>query len=147
MHFPADLTNSLLSKVEQIQASLGVLAPEGFLAALFLLLLVLGLFRSALISKLLPWLTVSGLAGIIVWQLLSDGNSQTGSFGKMLVADGLANYSLLLFSGAGILTVLLSILNAPLKIKSGRSEYFAFIVLLVLGLSFMAKATNLLFLF
>src|SRR5690606_18008307 len=30
---------------------------------------------------------------------------------------------------------------------SGRSEYFAFIVLMVLGLSFMAKAVNLFFLF
>src|SRR6186713_1000013 len=99
MRFPSELSNSLLSKIEQIQASLGVLASEGFLAALFLLLLILGLFRSAFISKLLPWLTVSGLAGILVFQLLSNGISQTGSFGKMLVADGLANYGLLLFSG------------------------------------------------
>src|SRR6478735_12742578 len=100
MRFPADLTNSLLQKIEQIQASLGVLAPEGFLAALFLLLLILGLFRSVFITKLLPWLTILGLAGIIIFQLLSSGNSQTGNFGKMLVADGLANYGLLLFSGA-----------------------------------------------
>src|SRR5687767_11338658 len=134
MRFPTDLTNSLLPKLEQIQASLGVLAPEGFLATLFLLLLLLGLFRGNAIARVLPWLTVIGLAVIIVFQLYSAGNSHTATFGKMLVADGLAIYGLLLFSAAGILTVLLSELYAPLKIKAGRSEFLAFIVLLVLGL-------------
>src|SRR5687768_7069291 len=135
MRFPTYLTDSLLSRLEQIQALLGVLAPEGFLAALFLLLLLLGLFRGNAIARILPWLTVIGLAAIIVFQLYSAGNSQPKNFGKMLVADGLANYGLLLFSAAGILTVLLSELYAPLKIRAGRSEFLAFIVLLVLGLS------------
>ncbi|MFC5271950.1 NADH-quinone oxidoreductase subunit N [Adhaeribacter terreus] len=147
MRFPENLTNSLLPKLEQIQASLGVLAPEGFLAALFLLLLLLGLIRSEIVSRFLPWLTASGLAAIIVFQLAANTNSLPETFGKMLVADGLANYGLVLFSAAGILTILLSSFYKPLQEKTGRSEYFAFIVLIVLGLSFMAKAVNLLFLF
>ncbi|MBK0404603.1 NADH-quinone oxidoreductase subunit N [Adhaeribacter sp. BT258] len=146
MRFPPEITRSLLPKLEQIQASLDVLAPEGLLVALFLLLLLLGLFRSNSILKMLPGFTVSGLSGIIIFQFFMIENSP-GYFGKMLVADGLANYGFLLFSAAGILTVLLSELYPPLKVRSGRSEYYAFIVLLVLGLSFMAKATNLLFLF
>ncbi len=147
MRFPSDLTNSLLLKLEQIRETVGVLAPEGLLAALFLLLVILGLFRGNLISRILPWLTSFGMAGVMVYQLYASENAGPERFGNMLLSDGLAAYGLLLFGTAGILTVLLSGFYAPLKTKSGRSEYFAFIVLLVLGLSFMAKAVNLLFLF
>ena len=147
MRFPAEITNLLLSRVEQIQAALGVLAPEALLTALFLLLLLLGLFRSNSIAKILPWLTCFSLACILAFQFLCIENSVPQAFGKMLVADGVANYGLLLFGAAGILTVLLSGFYAPLSIRSGRSEYFAFIVLIVLGLSLMAKSVNLLLLF
>lgn len=147
MRFPPDLTNSLLSRLEQIQASLGVLAPEAFLAGLFLQLLIIGLFRSNGIQKLVPWLTGIGLTGVLIFQCISPEASQPVWFGKMLVADGLANYGLTLFCAAGVLTVLLSAFYKPLQEKNGRSEYFAFLVLLVLGLSLMAKATNLLLLF
>lgn len=146
MRFPETITNSLAAKLEQIQASLGVLVPEGLLAALFLLLLISGLFRSKIVSIALPRLTGFGLAGVMALQLFTAGNSPA-YFGKMLVADGLANYGSLLFGAAGIFTVWLSAFYKPLQEKSGHSEYFAFIVLLVLGLSFMAKAINLLFLF
>lgn len=147
MRFPEALTNSLLPKLQQIQASMGVLAPEALLAGLFLVLVFLGLFRKSVVSILLPWLTGLGLVGVLAFQLVAVENSKTSVFGKMLQADGLANYGLLLFCTAGVLTVLLSQLYAPFKRQTGRSEYFAFIVLLVLGLSLMAKAVNLLFLF
>lgn len=147
MRFPPEIIHSLLGRLEQIQASLGVLAPEGLLAVLFLLLLVLGLFRSNSISGILPWLTSFGLAGVMAFQFFGQSNYGLQSFGKMLWADGMADYGLLLFGAGGILTILLSELYKPIKIPAGHSEYFAIIVLIVLGLSLMVKAVNLLLLF
>ncbi len=69
-------------------------------------------------------------------------------FTGLLVTDGLAHYAGLLFSIAGILTVVLSLLSQQFKLnQTGKGEYYAYLLVLLVGLNLMAKSVNLLMLF
>ncbi len=129
-------------------AGADALLPEFLLVLFFLLLVTLDLFRSATIKSMLPWLALTGFFASLVVQVLEGRLGQSPQFLNLLFSDGLAQYSGILFSLVGICTVLLSVLNKRLdELQKGRGEYYAFLLLLVLGLNLMAKSVNLLMLF
>nr|WP_255531401.1 NADH-quinone oxidoreductase subunit N [Pontibacter sp. 172403-2] len=118
------------------------------LAFFFLLLVTLDLFKSRSIKQLLPWLALTGLFAALLIQVYGGYSSGKESFLDMLLSDGLARYAGVLFSAAGIFTVLLSLQNKALEnLRQGRGEYYALILMLVLGLNLMAKSVNLLMVF
>ncbi len=138
----------LTQAIDSILAGAGSLLPELLLAIFFLLLVTLDLFKSKAIKRLLPWLAATGLFATLAIQLLGGYTSEGVQFLNLLRSDGLARYSGLLFSAAGIFTILLSLQNKRLeKLKEGRGEYYALILMLVLGLNLMAKSVNLLMVF
>ncbi|PRY12686.1 NADH dehydrogenase subunit N [Pontibacter ummariensis] len=138
----------LSQTIEAIVAGAGNLLPELLLATFFLLLVTLDLFRSPLIKSLLPWLALTGLFAALLIQVLGGYTFQQGFFLDLLLSDGIARYTGILFCAAGIFTLLLSLLNRSLeKLRYGHGEYYGLILVLVLGLHLMAKSVNLLMVF
>jgi NADH-quinone oxidoreductase subunit N len=138
----------LTEKIDAIIAGAGSLLPELLLAGFFLLLVTLDLFKSKTIKQLLPWLALTGLFSAFILQILGGYTSGGVQFLNLLRSDGLARYGGILFSAAGIFTILLSLQSRSLEnLKEGKGEYFALILMLVLGLNLMAKSINLLMVF
>nr|WP_262902618.1 NADH-quinone oxidoreductase subunit N [Pontibacter aydingkolensis] len=118
------------------------------LAGFFLLLVTLDLFKSKTIKQLLPWLALTALFATLIIQILGGYTSGDEIFLDLLLSDGLARFGGILFSAAGIFTILLSLQNKPLEhLEKGRGEYYGLILILVLGLNLMAKSVNLLMVF
>jgi NADH-quinone oxidoreductase subunit N len=148
MRFPEELTKKVLQALPEVQGSAGAILSEAWLAGFFLLLLALGLFRAKPINNLLPFLAILGFSGNFCYHFLQAGFPAATAFGRTLLTDGLARYSILLFSAAGIFTVILSLFSNTLKkAETGHGEFYAFLVLLVLGLNLMVRSANLLLLF
>ncbi|MFD3000543.1 NADH-quinone oxidoreductase subunit N [Pontibacter toksunensis] len=138
----------LSETIDAILAGAGSLLPELLLAIFFLLLVTLDLFRSLRIKRLLPWFALSGLFASLLLQILGGYTSGDEYFLNLLLSDGLARYAGILFSAAGIFTILLSLQNRPLEyLQEGKGEYYALILMLVLGLNLMGKSVNLLMVF
>ncbi|WP_161890815.1 NADH-quinone oxidoreductase subunit N [Pontibacter russatus] len=138
----------LSNTIDAIVAGAGSLLPELLLAGFFLLLVTLDLFKSPIIKRLLPWLALSGFFAALVVQVLGGYADESQSFLSLLLSDGLARYVGILFSAAGIFTVLLSLQNRQLeRLIYGKGEYYALLLMLVLGLNLMAKSVNLLMVF
>ncbi|WP_162052772.1 NADH-quinone oxidoreductase subunit N [Pontibacter pamirensis] len=138
----------LSETIDAIVAGAGSLLPELLLAIFFLLLVTLDLFKSPTIKRLLPWLALSGLFASLLLQILGGYTSGDEPFLNLLLSDGLARYAGILFSTAGIFTILLSLQNRPLeRLQQGKGEYYALILMLVLGLNLMGKSVNLLMVF
>lgn len=127
--------------------------PELMLAVFCLLIILLDLLPSLSIKRLLPYLTLLGLGGVLAVQLNEGLGNSTANLSQpfflgLLLKDGLARYAGVLFSLAGIFTVLVSFGYRSFKTAQfGRGEYYGYIVVLVLGLNLMVKAANLLLLF
>ncbi|WP_299821111.1 NADH-quinone oxidoreductase subunit N [uncultured Pontibacter sp.] len=138
----------LSDKINAILAGAGSLLPELLLAGFFLLLVTLDLFKYKTLKHLLPWLALTGLFATLVVQILGGYTLGGTNFLDLLLSDGLAQFGGILFSTAGIFTILLSLQNKQLEhLKHGRGEYYGLILLLVLGLNLMAKSVNLLMVF
>ncbi|TXK48632.1 NADH-quinone oxidoreductase subunit N [Pontibacter qinzhouensis] len=138
----------LTQSINAILEGAGSLLPELMLAFFFLLLVTLDLFRSQAIKKLLPWLALTAFFATLLIQILGGYTSESVQFLNLLRSDGLARYAGILFSAAGIFTILLSLQNKQLEERQqGQGEYYAFLLMLVLGLNLMAKSINLLMVF
>ncbi|MHC2990609.1 proton-translocating NADH-quinone oxidoreductase subunit N [Pontibacter sp. HJ8] len=138
----------LTQVIDSILAGAGSLLPELLLTGFFLLLVALDLFKSKTLQRLLPWLALTGLFSTLIIQILGGYTSEGVQFLNLLRSDGLARYGGILFSVAGIATVLLSLQNRRLEnLQEGRGEYYALLLMLVLGLNLMAKSVNLLMVF
>ncbi|WP_018479006.1 NADH-quinone oxidoreductase subunit N [Pontibacter roseus] len=138
----------LSQSIDRILAGAGSLLPELLLAFFFLVLVTLDLFKSHTLKRLLPWLALTCFFSTLVVQILGGYTSGGVQFLNLLRSDGLARYTGILFSLAGIFTVLLSLQNRRLEnLKEGRGEYYGLLLMLVLGLNLMAKSVNLLMVF
>ncbi len=138
----------LSEAISAVLAGAGTLLPELLLAFFFLLLVTLDLFRSGTLKNLLPWFALTGLFATLLTQILGGYTPEGVQFLNLLRSDGLARYAGILFSAAGIFTMLLSLHNRPLQQQEkGKGEYYGLILLLILGLNLMAKSVNLLMVF
>jgi NADH-quinone oxidoreductase subunit N len=143
---------SLIASLTDIRNGFAFLGPELILSFFFLLLVGLDLFKSRVLKQALPFVALTG----IILGLLTQVNflhqlaakQTTVFFTGLLISDGLAHFAGLLFSVAGVLTIVLSLLSNQLRLKfSGRGEYYAYLLVLLTGLNLMAKSVNLLMLF
>ncbi|ARS34263.1 NADH-quinone oxidoreductase subunit N [Pontibacter actiniarum] len=138
----------LADQLNAIIAGAGTLLPEFLLAFFFLLLVTLDLFKSKAIKRLLPWLALTGLFSGLLLQVLGGYAGVEEPFLNLLVSDGVARYGGILFSAAGIFTVFMALQHRGLeKLEEGRGEFYALLLVLVLGLNLMAKSVNLLMVF
>ncbi|QCR23020.1 NADH-quinone oxidoreductase subunit N [Pontibacter sp. SGAir0037] len=138
----------LSEAINAIVAGAGSLLPEFLLAAFFLLLITLDLFKSPIVKGLLPWFALTGLFAALLVQVLGGYTTEGVQFLNLLRSDGLSRYGGILFSAAGIFTILLSLHNRSLEqLEKGRGEYYGLILILVLGLNLMGKSINLLMVF
>ena len=142
----------LIQALTDIQSGFAFLWPELLLTFFFLLVIGLDLFKSVRIKASLPFVALTGFLGCFLLQLQILNNLESFIkpvfFSGLLTSDGLALYAGLLFSVAGVCTVLLSWLHPGLgKNFKGIGEYYAFLLVLAVGLNLLAKSVNLLMLF
>lgn len=149
MKLPAQ---SLISSLTEIQSGFTYLWPEVILSVFFLLIIGLDLSKSVKIKILLPWVALAGI-GLSAWpqmQAIMQPAAFTNKlfFTGLLTSDGLAIYVSLLFSMAGLFTIFLTWLHPALgRSFRGIGEYYAYLLVLLVGLNLMAKSVNLLMLF
>lgn len=122
-------------------SNLLVFAPELWLCGLGLLVLIVDL----IVSRRHVWLTptVAG-AGLLlcVWPIMSLwGQPPVTEFSGAYAVDGLSLLFKLLFVATGILVILLSV--SYFRVSEAYGEYFALVVFLVLGMSLLAGANDL----
>jgi NADH-quinone oxidoreductase subunit N len=138
----------LWQTVEGLQS----LGPECLLLAGFLMVLVLDLLPSPKLRASLPLLSLLIFLGVALWQglqvfqvvLYVNGSLFMG----MLHQDGLALWGSWLFSTSAVLSILILQFgwrNEPET--STRSEFFAVLLAVVLGLNLLVRSSNLLMLF
>jgi NADH-quinone oxidoreductase subunit N len=144
--------SSLIATLTEIQNGFAYLWPEIILSFFFLLLVGLDLFKTPAIKALLPLIAGAGIVFSLVPQVQAllhpTGNLKQEFLAGLLISDGLALYAGLLFSLAGLFTILLSGLHPVLgRSFQGRGEYYAYLLALLVGLHLMAKSANLLMLF
>jgi len=143
---------SLIQALTDIQSGFAFLWPELLLTFFFLVVICLDLFKSIQIKASLPFIALLGLllSFCLQLQILDNVGKYIKPllFSGLLTSDGLALYAGLLFSVAGMFTVLLSWLHPRLgKDFKGIGEYYAFLLILTVGLNLLVKSVNLLMLF
>jgi len=143
---------SFVQALTDIQNGFAFLGPELLLTFFFLLIIGLDLFKSIRIKSILPFVALAGFLVVFILQLQILNNLESNIkpvfFSGLLTSDGMALYAGLLFSVAGICTVLLSWLHPAFdKNFKGIGEYYAFLLVLLIGLNLLAKSVNLLMLF
>ena len=102
---------------------------------------------------MLPWVALLGFGLVLSYQLFEGFQilkfAVPDSFMLgLLLKDGLSMYAGLLFSVAGLLTILLGWNHALFKTHNfGQGEFYAYLFILAVGLNLMVKSANLLLLF
>jgi NADH-quinone oxidoreductase subunit N len=122
------------------------LSPAIALTAGACVVLLVGLARSSFVRRgLVPALTIVALgvtAGLAIWQW--DTNSQI--IASALVIDNLSLALTLVFAAGGIAAVLLS-WRSVAAAEAGEGEYFALLLLSILGMFVLVAANDLVVLF
>ena len=121
--------------------------PEIFLLVLIAIIMVVDIFRKKQANgTTLGWITFSGLLIIILITLffLSPGNTTQYAWGGMIRVDAASfTFQLIVMVGAAI-TTLFSMNHQEVRDKG---EYFAMLLLSVIGMSMMAAASNIILLY
>ncbi|HEY0653004.1 MAG TPA: NADH-quinone oxidoreductase subunit N [Chryseosolibacter sp.] len=127
-------------QVNDIINSLSSVLPEIFLAIGFFTLLVVGMLKPKLSSVLVFSIVIFASVGILTFLDLS---SESKVLFGMMKKDAFSSYVKLLICASAIFTCLLSVPT----VKEHRSEYFAFLVAMVLGAHLLTMTTNFLLIF
>ncbi len=120
--------------------------PEIVILLLIGLLLLLDSFSKRTSKKFLGWVAVGGLLTVLIVKIffLAPGNEPTSAWGGMLRVDTAAFFFQILILIGSILTVLFSMDYH--KIELG-GDYFAMLLLSVIGMNLMAAAADLIILY
>lgn len=127
-------------QVNTILQSLGWIIPEIILCSAFLILLIAGLFRVKRV-----WLVTLSLVTFasVVITVTTDLNATSPPLFGMMHTDGLSSFVKVLINVSALITSILSIRNQEVH----TSEYFAFLVAIVLGAHLLVMTTNFLLIF
>lgn len=121
--------------------------PEIFLLGLIAIVMIVDVFRKKLNNgNTLSWITFFGLVLIILVTLLffSPGNTTRYAWGGMIRIDAASYiFQLIVMVGAAI-TTLFSMYHQEVNDKG---EYFAMLLLSVIGMSMMAASSNIIMLY
>jgi len=118
----------------------GLLAPELSLAGFAIVVILLDL-----VIQRKGWLVVVSIAGIVVsagFTLAMWGGSSQAIFNNMLAVDSFALFFKLLFLGIAALVILASV-DYVSKFARFQGEYYALVLLSVLGMMLMAATAEL----
>ena len=122
-------------------SNLLVFAPELWLCGLGLLVLIVDLIVSRRNAWLTPTVAGAGLL-LCLWPIMSLwGGPPVTEFSGAYAVDGLSLLFKLLFVATGFLVILLSV--SYFRVSEAYGEYFALVVFLVLGMSLLAGANDL----
>ena len=119
--------------------------PEVFIAALAMILLLVGAYQRTGSARLIAWLSVVTMviAGLLVW---AGADSRVSAFNGLFVVDGFTNFAKMLVLLGAALAVLLSFAyNVNERID--RFEYPVLILFAVLGMMMMVSANDLMSLY
>ncbi len=127
-----------------LTANLHLLWPEFLVTGLAFVVLTADLFLPAHRKSALPWISVAGMAGVLVFTLLFLVNREAASLYQGIVA--VDRFSLLfkvVFLALGVLITLASV-DFVRRYLTNPGEYYAIIIFSVLGMMLMAAASELL---
>lgn len=119
--------------------------PEVFVAALAMVLLLVGAFQRTESGRLIAWLSVivMVIAGVLVW---AGSDSRELAFNGLFAVDGFTNFAkVLVLLGASLALLLSLAYNANERID--RFEYPVLILFAVLGMMMMVSANDLIALY
>ncbi len=127
--------------------SLYLIKPELVISAIIVLLVLVDLIMLKN-KKLLPYISIAGLliAGYFIIEHFETNSFafSTSSSAGMLIVDPFGNFFKLLIVFASILVVLFSVTSVEIKNSLDRhGEYYALIFGMILGMMFMASASDL----
>ena len=128
-------------------ADLLLLLPEMLLTLWLCAVLIVDFAWPRLPKQQLAYLSVGGLATVLVNLFWFDAAGVTGAlFNNMFVVDRLALFFKILIVGATVLVVLASV-DYVRRFKFFKGEYYFLVLMSALGMMFMASANDLLSLF
>ena len=127
-----------------LTANLYLLWPEFLVTGLAFVLLTADLFLPAHRKNVLPWVSVAGMAGVLVFTLFFLVNKEATSLYQGIVAvDRFSLFFKVVFLALGVLITLAS-MDFVRRHLTNPGEYYAIIVFSVLGMMLMAGASELL---
>jgi NADH-quinone oxidoreductase subunit N len=128
-------------------ADLLLLLPEMLLTLWLCVVLIVDFAWPRLPKQRLAYLSVGGLAAVLVNLFWFDATDVTGAlFNNMFVVDRLALFFKILIVGATALVVLASV-DYVRRFRFFKGEYYFLVLMSALGMMFMASANDLLSLF
>jgi NADH-quinone oxidoreductase subunit N len=124
-----------------------LLLPESLLTIWLCLVLIVDFAWPAIPKRQLAYLSVGGLAVVLVNLIWFDAAGVTGSlFNNMFVLDRLAIFFKIFVVGATALVVLASV-DYVQRFRFFKGEYYFLVLMSALGMMFMASANDLLSVF
>ncbi|MDW8119103.1 MAG: NADH-quinone oxidoreductase subunit N [Chloroflexota bacterium] len=120
-----------------------LLWPEGLATALAFVIFLVDLFLPPARKRALPWLTALGLGGVLAFTLVFLWGRQETLFDGLYRVDAYALLFKVVFLGVGLLVALAS-MEYVQKYLEHPGEYYAILVLAVVGMMGMASAGELL---
>ena len=121
-------------------------APEIFLAAWAMALLMLGVFRGDGSTRLVSWLAIAGMAFAFLLVFAQETPERNVTFAGVFVVDGFARFVKLLILLASALSLMVS-LPYIRQTRMERFEYPVLFVLATVGMLMMVSANDLISLY
>jgi NADH-quinone oxidoreductase subunit N len=123
--------------------NLSLFKPEIALAVTAVLVILLDLFISQGVRKYaLRWVSMAGLIVAGVFSVMMWGGNNPSFFNNMMAADNFSIFFHIIFLGSAFLVILASTDYAG-KFERFQGEYYALILISVLGMMLMASAIDL----
>ena len=123
--------------------NLQLLTPEFALAGLALLVFAVDLVIPDSRKNLLGWLSIAGLAGLIVLSLWLLWGESESLYNGLLAVDAFSLFFKVFFLGLGIF-IILSSMDYVEKNLTSRGEFYGLILFSILGMNVMAQSRELL---
>ena len=123
--------------------NIGLLSPEFALTGLALAILAIDLFLPDDKKKLTPWLSAAGLAGIIALSIVMLWGRQETLYGGLLAVDAFSLFFKVFFLGLGLFIIFTSLEFVDQRLEN-PGEFYALLLLSILGMNVMAQARELL---
>ncbi len=126
-----------------LTSNLHLLLPEFLLAGLAILVFAVDLVLPAEKKNLMAWISVAGLAGLLVLSLVTLWDEDLALYGGLVHVDSYALFFKSLFLVLGIVVILSSV-DYVGKYLSHPGEYYGLILLAVLAMNVLAASGELL---
>ncbi|PKB78630.1 MAG: hypothetical protein BZY88_17440 [SAR202 cluster bacterium Io17-Chloro-G9] len=120
-----------------------LLTPEFALAGLAMAVLAVDLLLPEGKKRLVAWLSVAGLAGIIALSIAMLWGRQETLYGGLLAVDAFSLFFKIFFMGLGILIICSSLEFVERRLEN-QGEFYGLLLLSILGMNVMAQSRELL---